>query len=296
MTQAGEIVAGKYRLLCPLGEGGMGEVWRAEHVQLGHAVAIKLLSVRGPTADGAVKRFLREGQIAAAIRHPNVVRIHDLGEHEGAPYLVMELLRGEALFDRLRMGTPLTVAAFLELVLGVLDGLAAVHAAGIVHRDLKPENIFVVHDPAGDYAKLLDFGISRATEHGRGHTITRDGVIPGTPEYVSPERARGGAQHDPRSDIYSLAVVMYEALAGRRPIQGSNVAELIATLLDSDPVPLEALRADLPAPLTRCVMKAMARRPEDRHANVEQMREELRSVMTTLGDAATLRLGRKSVV
>lgn len=278
MAKAGDVVGGKYRLIHPLGIGGMGTVWRAEHQDLKQQVAIKLLDARGPQADRAVRRFQREAQIAASIHHRNIVYISDFGAGGGEPYLVMELLAGVPLSERMVVGEPLGVSAFLRMVEEALLGLAAVHAAGVVHRDMKPENIFLVREADGSFfPKLLDFGVSRSTERNQGHTITREGVVMGTPEYVSPEQARGRAA-DVRSDIYSLGVVMYEALAGRLPFQADNPADLIVSVLNAQPVPLSSFRPDLGEPLSDLVSKAMAREPEQRF----QSSEEMRAAITTL--------------
>lgn len=272
MAKAGDVVGSKYRLIHPLGIGGMGTVWRAEHLDLRQHVAIKLLDARGPNAERAVRRFQREAQIAASIHHRNIVYISDFGSGGGEPYLVMELLSGVPLSERMVVGEPLSVGAFLRLMEEALQGLAAVHAAGVVHRDMKPENIFLVRQTdGGTFPKLLDFGVSRSTERNQGHTITREGVVMGTPEYVSPEQARGRPA-DVRSDIYSLGVVMYEALAGRLPFQADNPADLIVAVLNAHPVPLSSFRPDLGAGISHLVSKAMARDPEARFQSAEEMR------------------------
>ena len=274
MARAGDVVGGKYRLIHPLGIGGMGAVWRAEHLALKQNVAIKLLDARGPNAERAIMRFQREAQIAASIRHRNIVYISDFGTGRD-PYLVMELLSGVPLSERMVVGEPLAVSLFLRIIEEVLEGLSAVHAAGVVHRDMKPENIFLVRDSDGAlFPKLLDFGVSRSTERGQGHTITREGVVMGTPEYVSPEHARGRPA-DARGDIYSLGVVMYEALAGRLPFQADNPADLIVAMLNSQPVPLVSFRPDLGESISRLVGKAMARSPEDRFQSSDEMRAAL---------------------
>jgi serine/threonine protein kinase len=293
MARAGDVIGGKYRLVHPLGIGGMGAVWRAEHQALQQQVAIKLLDARGPAADRSVRRFQREAQIAASIHHRNIVYISDFGTEGGAPYLVMELLAGVPLSERMVVGEPLSVGTFLRIVEETLQGLAAVHAAGVVHRDMKPENIFLVREPNDNvFPKLLDFGVSRSTERNAGHTITREGIVMGTPEYVSPEQARG-RMADVRSDIYSLGVVMYEALAGRLPFQADNAADLIVSVLNAVPIPLVSFRPDLGDDLSNFVGKAMARQPEDRFQNTEEMRSALFSLLDSESGVESLQLPRR---
>jgi serine/threonine-protein kinase len=295
MAKAGDVVGGKYRLIHPLGIGGMGTVWRAEHQDLRQHVAIKMLDARGPNADRAVRRFQREAQIAASIHHRNIVYISDFGSGGGEPYLVMELLTGVPLSERMVVGEPLGVGAFLHMMEEALLGLSAVHAAGVVHRDMKPENIFLVRSSDGSsFPKLLDFGVSRSTERNQGHTITREGVVMGTPEYVSPEQARGRAA-DIRSDIYSLGVVIYEALAGRLPFQADNPADLIVSVLNAHPVPLSSFRPDLGEPLSAFVQKAMAREPDDRFQNAEEMRASISSLLVAQPELEDASLPRRFI-
>jgi serine/threonine protein kinase len=295
MAKAGDVVGGKYRLIHPLGIGGMGTVWRAEHQDLRQHVAIKLLDARGPNADRAVRRFQREAQIAASIHHRNIVYISDFGSGSGEPYLVMELLAGVPLSERMVVGEPLSAGAFLRMMEEALLGLAAVHAAGVVHRDMKPENIFIVRSSDGSsFPKLLDFGVSRSTERNQGHTITREGVVMGTPEYVSPEQARGKAA-DTRSDIYSLGVVMYEALAGRLPFSADNPADLIVSVLNAHPVPLSSFRPDLGEPLSELVRKAMAREPDDRFQNADEMRAAIAALMVAQPDLEEASLPKRFI-
>jgi serine/threonine protein kinase len=295
MARSGDVVGGKYRLIHPLGIGGMGAVWRAEHVALKQHVAVKLLDARGPNAERSVRRFQREAQIAASIHHRNVVYISDFGVAAGEPYLVMELLAGVPLSERMVVGEPLTVGHFLRLMEEVLLGLRAVHAGGVVHRDIKPENVFLVREPDGStLPKLLDFGVSRSTEHDRGHTITREGIVMGTPEYVSPEQARGRPA-DARSDLYSMGVVIYEALAGRLPFQADNAADLIVATLNAHPVPLASLREDLGPELHALVAKAMARNPADRFQSADEMRLEITRILANDVQLEQLSLPRRFV-
>jgi serine/threonine protein kinase len=292
MAKAGDVIGGKYRLIHPLGIGGMGAVWRAEHTQLLQQVAIKLLDARGPAAERAVKRFQREAQIAAGIRHRNIVYISDFGTDGGAPYLVMELLNGVPLSERIVVGEPLGVKTFLSLMCETLDGLAAVHAAGVVHRDMKPENIFLVRDGDTVFPKLLDFGVSRSTDRTQGHTITREGIVMGTPEYVSPEQARG-RMADIRSDFYSLGVVMYEALAGRLPFQADNAADLIVAVLNADAVPLNKLRPELGDELSMLVGRCMARSPDNRFQTTAELRAAIEQCIANHPELAELSLPRR---
>ena len=292
MPRAGDVVSGKYRLIHPLGIGGMGTVWRAEHVALKQQVALKVLHVRG-AGSATIKRFQREAQIAASIRHRNIVYISDFGVERDDPYIVMELLSGVPLSERMVVGEPLSVATFLNLIEDTLQGLSAVHAAGVVHRDMKPENIFLVRESDGSmFPKLLDFGVSRSTERGQGHTITREGIVMGTPEYVSPEQARG-RMADVRSDIYSLGAVMYEALAGRLPFQADNPADLIVAVLNATPLPLSTWRPELGPTLSDLVGRAIARDPELRFKTADEMRAALSALRTSEPQLATCFLPRR---
>ncbi|HEY6879801.1 MAG TPA: protein kinase [Polyangiales bacterium] len=293
MPRAGHVVGGKYRLIHPLGIGGMGMVWRAEHEALKQHVALKLLHVSGPQAQRTFRRFQREAQIAASIRHRNIVYISDFGTNRNEPYIVMELLNGVPLSERMVVGEPLSVGVFLHLMEEALQGLAAVHAAGVVHRDMKPENIFLVRELDGTmFPKLLDFGVSRSTERDQGHTITREGIVMGTPEYISPEQARGKLG-DVRSDLYSLGVVMYEALAGRLPFQADNPGDLIVALLNQAPIPLCTLRPELGEPLSKLVGRAMNRDPDQRFQTSEEMRSALSEYLAANDSALSLSLPKR---
>jgi serine/threonine-protein kinase len=273
--------------------GGMATVWRAEHVALKQQVALKLLHARGQPAHVTIKRFQREAQIAASIRHRNIVYLSDFGIDGDEPYIVMELLVGVPLSERMVVGEPLSVGTFLHLIDETLQGLSAVHAAGVVHRDMKPENIFLVREPDGSmYPKLLDFGVSRSTERGQGHTITREGIVMGTPEYISPEQARG-RMADVRSDIYSLGVVVYEALAGRLPFHADNSADLIVAVLNASPLPLVSLRPEVGQALSDLLGRAIHRDPELRFQTADEMRAALQVVLGSEPELAGLFLPRR---
>ncbi|MCB9598657.1 MAG: serine/threonine protein kinase, partial [Sandaracinaceae bacterium] len=185
---SGTVIADKYRLDEHIGQGGMATVWRATHLSLGSSVAVKLLDVSGAKAARLRERFEREAKLAANIKHRNIVDILDFGLHdENHPYMVMELLAGESLGDRLAGETAITDAELFDIAAQVLSGLAAAHDAGIVHRDVKPDNVFLVRDADGVYPKLLDFGISRNVTPGKNDTrVTSTGVLVGTPLYMSP--------------------------------------------------------------------------------------------------------------
>ncbi len=271
--------ARRYALESRIATGGMGEVWRASDTVLGRTVAVKLL--KPEYADEATfrARFETEAQHAASLHHPNVAAVFDFGEAtptdgapNGRPFLVMELVDGRPLSDLLRPGQPLDAAATRALLAQAADALGAAHAAGIVHRDVKPANLLVTPDRT---IKITDFGIARAAE---GMALTETGQVMGTPQYLSPEQAQGGTAN-PASDVYSLGVVAFECLAGRRPfVAESAVATALAHL--REPVP--DLPADVPADLAAVVRKAMSKSPEDRFADGTELAAALRDPATAV--------------
>jgi serine/threonine protein kinase len=279
----GKLVGGRYRLESMIGKGGMASVWRAVDQTLDRPVAIKFLFLRDSRrSDDMVPSFLREARIAAAVRHRNVVDILDFGtDEEGVPFMVMEVLEGETVQDRLTRGESFSRAEILTLTVRVLQGLAAVHDAGIVHRDLKPANIFLIHDRSGIYPKLLDFGISRSVQPQSGRqspVTTKDGHIVGTPEYMSCEQARGLTDIDKRTDIYSMGVIMYELLTGRLPFQAPHTGDLIVQIMTDDPPRVHELRPEVGVPISDLVARAMQRDRELRFPDVEEMRKALIAV------------------
>jgi serine/threonine-protein kinase len=250
------VIADRYRLDDVLGRGGMSEVWRAEDLELGRHVALKLLA---PDADTA--RFEREARAVASLAHPNITQLYDYGESEGRPYMVLEYVPGGTLEERLRDKKPLPDDETLAIAAGVAAGLAHAHARGVVHRDLKPANI--LFDEEGR-PKLADFGIARMVS-GEG-TLTEAGTVLGTAAYISPEQAMSEPA-TAASDVYSFGVILYRMLTGRLPFESSNPMELVMLHRDTPPPPISEFRAAAPAALestaTAALAKDPARRPPD---------------------------------
>jgi serine/threonine protein kinase len=270
----GNLVAGRYRLDRHLGEGGMGSVWSATHVVTRRSVAMKFLKPALQHKHEIRQRFLREAQTASALRHPNVVEVLDVFDLEDrSPVMVMELLEGETLGQKLMRDERLSTEETAALMLPVIGAVGSAHAAGIVHRDLKPENIFLARADDGLQIKVLDFGIAKlSAEHylNQGQSVleTEAGSMLGTPCYMAPEQISNvGVDH--RADIWSLGVILYECLSGTRPIEGQNLAEVIARLLNEVITPLDRLAPELPHELSALVQQMLSRdakrRPQDLH-------------------------------
>jgi serine/threonine-protein kinase len=247
-----KVVAGRYRLERRLGAGGMSEVWEAKDLELGRAVALKLL---GPSADAV--RFEREARAAASLAHPNVNQLFDYGEWEGRPYMVLELLPGGSLEHRLRDGRPLPDADTERLAGEIAAGLAHAHARGLVHRDLKPANVLC---DADGHAKIADFGIARMGDAG---TLTEAGTLLGTAAYISPEQA-AGEPATPASDVYSFGVILFRMLTGRLPFEAEEPVRLLALHRDEPPPAVTAFRPDAPPRLARLAEACLAKDPRER--------------------------------
>jgi len=260
VLQPGVIVGDTYKVESQLGRGGMGEVWLASHQRLpGKQVAIKVLHTGGQAVAAETQaRFRREAEIAARLSHPNIVQVLDYNTlPSGQPYLVMELLKGEPLANRLRAG-PLDVALARHLVRQVGSALQAAHAAGVVHRDLKPENIFLVPSALGEQVKVLDFGISKLADSGT--IATTDSVLIGTPLYMSPEQALGhNREVGPQSDIFSLGSICYELLTGQAPFLAENIAKVVFRIAYAPHDALKTIRPDLPDDVVRAVEHALVK-------------------------------------
>jgi serine/threonine-protein kinase len=254
---------GRYEVVRRLGSGGMAEVFEARHADLGKRVALKVVHPAIATDDRAVRAILREGRAAAAVHHPHVVEVLDVGTREGTPYLVMEFLDGEDLGDLLRREGPLSPERIAELLLPVVSGMIAAHAAGIVHRDLKPSNIFLARRHRGTEPVVIDFGISRGygPQHSQG---TSSRLVAGTAPYMAPEQLRDTAEASPKSDQYAIGVVLYECATGGTPFWDEDLYELLHAIMTAPVVAPSALNPHLPAAFDALVLRALSRDPGER--------------------------------
>jgi serine/threonine-protein kinase len=279
-VDSGDIIGSRYRLDRKIGEGGTGRIWLAQDDRLDRRVAIKFLFAHTPAQQTRLaKRVSLEAKIAASIQHPNVIQIFDFGTHEGTiPYIVMEALSGYTLGEAFDATESFSLDTLLHIMGEVLRGLSAVHDAGIVHRDLKPENIFLVNESRGKLSpKLLDFGISRSLEPEMrpSAVTTTEGMILGTPQYMSPEQAKGDMHIDKRTDIYSIGTIMFEAFAGIVPFPAGNTAELLISVIQRKPPPLFELTPRIGAALCAVVDRALAKDRNARYAHAAEMLDAL---------------------
>ncbi|TKC90024.1 serine/threonine protein kinase [Polyangium fumosum] len=270
------MIASRYILERPLAKGGMGAVWVARHVELDVHVALKVMAPEHADTSFARDRFQREARACAQIQHPNVVAVHDYGVADGVPFLVMELLQGEDLQGCLAREGRLSLPAAIAVILPVCKGLRRAHELGIIHRDIKPSNVFLARQGEDVVVKILDFGVARITHDSSGQT-TRTGVLLGSPSYMSPEQARG--RHvDPRSDLWSLAVVLYECLTGRTPFGSQALGELLLEVCTEPIAPPTTFAPDLPAVVDSFFARALARNPDERFQSAETFAEALDSL------------------
>jgi serine/threonine-protein kinase len=276
---SGEEIAGRYRLIEPLGRGATSSVWLAEDTELERRVAVKLLS---PAADRA--RFEREARSAAALSHPNLCALYDYGESEGKPFMVLEYLPNGSLEERLAGGSPLADADVARVAAEIAAGLAHAHGRGLVHRDLKPAN--VLFDSEGR-AKIADFGIARMGADG---TLTEAGTVLGTASYISPEQA-GGKPAGPASDVYSFGVILFRMLTGRLPFVAANAMEVVRMHRDDRPPAVSDFRTDAPAGLELLTAAALAKDPAQRPRDGSAVLAALRG-----GDTAATIVAARGVV
>ncbi|MGE0871006.1 MAG: protein kinase [Kofleriaceae bacterium] len=271
MVEGSEL--GGYRIIRQIGEGGMGTVWLAEHVKLGRQAALKVLHPSFSQQSDVVARFFNEARAATAIPDPGIVQVFDFGHStDGIPYIVMELLEGEALDRRLHRLGGLPISDSLRIVRQVASTLGLAHQRGIVHRDIKPENIFLVRDPevaGGERAKLLDFGIAKLLGEQSSQTQTK--TVIGTPLYMSPEQCRGTGHVDQRSDIYSMGCVLFRLVTGTPPYMAEGTGELIAMHLREPPVAPSRRKPGIPAEIDQIVLRCMAKDPAERFASGAQL-------------------------
>lgn len=276
--KTGDIIDGKYRIVRLIGEGGMGSVYEGENVRIARRVAIKILHANVASQGDAVQRFEREAQAAGRIGSEHIVEVLDLGElADGDRYMVMEFLEGEPLNERISNMGKLPPQTAARIVVEMLDGLKAAHAAGIIHRDLKPDNVFLLTSRSGrrDFVKVVDFGISKFSTLGGEFSMTQTGAVMGTPYYLSPEQAKGERHVDQRSDIYAVGVILWEATVGRVPFDGETFNELLFKIV-LEPIPnLAEIDPTMDPTFVQIVEKAMARNPVDRFETAEDLQRAL---------------------
>ena len=282
MTLPAGFRIGPYEVAVLLGAGGMGEVYRARDTRLGRDVALKVLPRAASDDPERLRRFEHEARAAAALSHPNILAVYDVGFHDGSPYIVSELLEGATVRERLSAGE-LTVHKALEIAISLARALEAAHEKGIIHRDIKPENVFVTRT---EHIKVLDFGLAKLRPASIGE-VTSDaptatqqtvpGAVLGTAAYMAPEQVRGMAT-DARSDLFSFGVMLYEMLARRRPFQGETKADTAAAILNRDPASLEELDVPVSPPLGQIVRRCLEKRPEDRFHSAHDLAIALEAV------------------
>ncbi|MEO8905459.1 MAG: protein kinase [Polyangiaceae bacterium] len=274
------VLVGRYRLDERLGAGGMGSIWRAQHLVLAAPVAVKLIDREAVPDEETLARFMREAQSAATLRSPHVVQILDYGVDDQLPFIVMELLDGENLAQRIRRLERLPSGDTARIVTHIGRAVGRAHEAGIVHRDLKPENVFLIRNEDEEIAKVLDFGVAKVAtaELGAQGTRTRTGSILGTPYYMSPEQAQGNKTVDTRSDLWSLGVIAFECLTGKRPFYSDGLGDLVLQICIRDiPIPSEV--ASVPVGFDAWFAKACAREPEARFQSARELTDALREVL-----------------
>ncbi len=276
--EPGTILAGKYQLESRLGEGGMGTVYRAQHLALRAPVAVKVIDREVVEGDLAHSRFIREAQAAASLRSPHVVQILDYGMEGERPFMVMELLEGETLAERLDRLHRLSPVDTYRVVSHIARAVAKAHEAGIVHRDLKPDNVFLVENEGDEVAKVLDFGVAKVDATSLGGTHTRTGSLLGTPYYMSPEQAQGNKEIDHRSDLWALGVIAFECLLGERPFSSDGLGDLVIQICIRDIVVPSSV-GTVPPGFDEWFRKAVAREPEHRFQSARELSEALREAL-----------------
>ncbi|MCA9901336.1 MAG: serine/threonine protein kinase, partial [Anaerolineales bacterium] len=279
-------IVGNYRIEEKLGQGGMATVYKAHHERLDRPVAVKVLHAIFKDDDTFLRRFTREAQVVARLEHPNIVPVYDFAEHEGYPYLVMRFVQGQTLKEKLSQGT-LSTKEMLHVASRVADGLDHAHKQGVLHRDIKPSNILLTKGGGGFIA---DFGLARITQSGES-TMSQD-MIMGTPQYISPEQAKGNMDLDGRTDIYSFGIVVYEMVTGRVPFASDTGYSVIHSQI-FDPPPLPSSLNDKISPALELVLlKVLSKEPADRYATagefVAAFKTALEDAPSKIGPAGSL--------
>jgi serine/threonine-protein kinase len=275
----GTEIAGRYRLSRLIGEGGMGTVWVADDSESGEQVALKF--VKDSKGSGKLRRrLLREAKAACAVRHPSVVQVHDIIElDDGSPVMVMEFLEGESLAAKLQRDGDIALGELTDMMQRVVSAVGTAHALGVVHRDLKPENIFLAQSNGSTQVKILDFGIAKLApsqlEAAQSTELTRTGSLLGTPCYMAPEQVWGERDIDHRADIWSLGMIMYEALSGILPTRADNVGQVMKIITTRAIWPLEQAVPDLPADIAELVNRMLERERDKRPQDLREVRELL---------------------
>jgi serine/threonine protein kinase len=281
----GSHIADRYHLLEVIGDGGMGRVYRAQQLATGEAVAVKVLHSEFANVAEVVRRFQREARVMTELSHPSIVKVIELGEWKGHLFLAMELLGGKSLAELIgrdgKGARPMTVKRTLAIMRPVLEALAYAHERGVIHRDLKPENIMVVPGRgllSHETIKLLDFGIAKLGNHSgqAAQKLTQQGLILGTPDYMSPEQAVG-QEADVRSDLYSCGVILYEMLTGHKPFEAGSSLDVLLMHVNTRPNLLRVVAPDavIPPGIERAILRLLAKRPGERFQNVRELREAL---------------------
>ncbi len=282
---------GPYEIVAPLGAGGMGDVYRARDTRLGREVAIKILSPDRALTDDRRQRFLQEARAVSSLNHPHIVTLHDIGQHEGQDYLVMEYVAGRTL-DQVIGHRGLPAGEALRFAIPLADALAQAHAAGILHRDIKPSNVMVTEEGV---VKVLDFGLAKLVAPGGSGddltatapgVVTREGTVAGTPAYMSPEQVEGKAL-DARSDVFSVGAVLYELVTGVRAFGGESAASVMAAVLREEPqAPTQVARA-VPAELEQLILRCLRKDPARRVQSMADVRAQLEEIRDGVASASS---------
>ena len=284
LPKPGDIIADRYRVVEQIGEGAMGTVYRAEHVQISKVMAIKLLHHEVEQNPENVARFHREAEAASRLNHPNTVHVFDFGRTKGGSlYLVMEYVDGDDLGKVIAREGAMPFGRVAYLSAQVSGSIADAHAAGVIHRDLKPENIVIAHGRDGERPKVLDFGLAKLFEGNVEAQVTSSGTIVGTPYYMSPEQIQGH-ELDGRSDVYAMGAIMYECVVAEPPFDAPNPVGVLSKHLSEEPtLPSQRSPISVPAEADEIIMRCLQKDPEDRYQTVEELRQALIHYLTTVG-------------